>query len=383
MPDRLLLLGASTRAAAFSALRAGLQPWCADLFADVDLVARCPVVRIDSRKYPHGFLDVEPPQAGIPWMYTGALENRPTIIGQLARRLPLWGNRPPALRRARSPQFVAGVLRRAGLPHPRVQWPTAGELSAGRWLVKPLASGGGSQIRVWGGGDSSELGRKGAYCQEFLAGESCAAVYVGDGRQAVLLGATTQLVGQAWLHAPPFHYCGSVGPPALDASSIQGLELLGNVLAAECRLRGLFGIDCILREGVPYPVEINPRYTASVEVLEYAKGIRALALHRRVFDPFVPVEMPAAGCPAPTIGKAILFARERLDFPADGPWMPTVRSPESVDVLPAFADIPRAGEDIRAGRPILTMFAAADTVALCLEQLRQIAADLDHWLFGK
>ena len=32
--NRLLLFGASTRAAAFSALRAGLKPWCVDLFAD-------------------------------------------------------------------------------------------------------------------------------------------------------------------------------------------------------------------------------------------------------------------------------------------------------------------------------------------------------------
>ncbi len=35
-PQHLLIFGASARAAAFSALRAGLQPWCADLFADAD-----------------------------------------------------------------------------------------------------------------------------------------------------------------------------------------------------------------------------------------------------------------------------------------------------------------------------------------------------------
>ena len=30
----LILAGAITRAAAFSAIRAGLRPWCVDLFAD-------------------------------------------------------------------------------------------------------------------------------------------------------------------------------------------------------------------------------------------------------------------------------------------------------------------------------------------------------------
>ncbi len=35
--ERLLIVGASARAAAFSAMRAGFQPLCADRFADVDL----------------------------------------------------------------------------------------------------------------------------------------------------------------------------------------------------------------------------------------------------------------------------------------------------------------------------------------------------------
>ena len=39
----LLILGASARAAAFSALRIGLRPTCADLFADADLASACPV----------------------------------------------------------------------------------------------------------------------------------------------------------------------------------------------------------------------------------------------------------------------------------------------------------------------------------------------------
>ena len=45
--QNLLILGASTRAAAFSALRAGLAPRCVDFFADRDLAAVCPVERVD------------------------------------------------------------------------------------------------------------------------------------------------------------------------------------------------------------------------------------------------------------------------------------------------------------------------------------------------
>src|SRR5262245_49210022 len=81
---RLMIFGASTRAAAFSALRAGLEPWCADLFADRDHQAACSVARVSSKGYPTTFgAMVQSDMAG-PWMYTGALENEAVLIGRMA-----------------------------------------------------------------------------------------------------------------------------------------------------------------------------------------------------------------------------------------------------------------------------------------------------------
>src|SRR4051812_41118682 len=80
--DRLLLVGASVRAAAFSALRAGLRPWCADLFADRDLQARCETVRV-GQPYPQSLLpllDAAPPG---PLAYTGAMENHPRLLAEI------------------------------------------------------------------------------------------------------------------------------------------------------------------------------------------------------------------------------------------------------------------------------------------------------------
>jgi predicted ATP-grasp superfamily ATP-dependent carboligase len=141
-------------------------------------------------------------------------------------------------------------------------------------------------------------------------------------------------------------------------------------------------VDCVLQDGVPYPVEINPRYTASVEVLEYATGLAALPLHRRVFDPKAVVPK-AAPVSKGFVGKAILFAQAPLIFPSDGPWLPTLQIRSPIEELPAFADIPSAGERIEAGRPILTFFASADSPAGCLDSLRQTARTLDHWLFSR
>ena len=52
MQPSVLILGASTRAAAQSAIRAGLRPICADLFADLDLRDCARVLDVDD--YPHG-----------------------------------------------------------------------------------------------------------------------------------------------------------------------------------------------------------------------------------------------------------------------------------------------------------------------------------------
>src|SRR5262245_20524760 len=102
-PPNLLLFGASVRAAAFSALRAGLRPWCADLFGDQDLRARCHVVQVPAPAYPDAFRDMIEQSVPGPWAYTGALENFPNLLGKMARGRALWGNAGQALRCVRNP----------------------------------------------------------------------------------------------------------------------------------------------------------------------------------------------------------------------------------------------------------------------------------------
>jgi predicted ATP-grasp superfamily ATP-dependent carboligase len=379
VPEALLIVGASARAAAFSALRAGLRPACADLFGDADLRARCPVRVLPPQRYPDGFRRLVRQMPVAPWMYTGALENRPRLVQELAALRPLWGNDAAALACVRSPLGLAARLAREGVPCPEVRLPETGA-PAGRWLVKPVRGAGGVGIRFWEEG--APLPRKGHFLQEYVAGEPCAALYCGDGRSATFFGATRQLVGAPWLHAAPFHYCGSLGPLSLSPPLRAALQRLGDVLAAGCRLRGLFGVDFVLRGGVPWPVEVNPRYTASVEVLEYARCFPALAWHRRAFEAGGPEPpMPSEGPPQAVLGKAILFARAPLTFPADGPWLPTLRRAAPATEVPAFVDIPPAGQRIEGGRPILTLFAAGASLAACEQRLQETAADLDRWLY--
>src|SRR5690606_26282445 len=111
---RLWIVGASTRAAAESALRAGLIPYCSDLFADADLrrIAQVHPVGDYARDLPR----ISATLPMMPWLYTGGLENRPDLVDQMARQRPLWGNAGMSLRRARDPAFVATLLAAAGRP---------------------------------------------------------------------------------------------------------------------------------------------------------------------------------------------------------------------------------------------------------------------------
>jgi predicted ATP-grasp superfamily ATP-dependent carboligase len=306
------------------------------------------------------------------------------MVGALAQRRPLWGNDRKTLKTARSPQAVARMLEEAGLPHPPVHLDAADVPRRGSWLVKPITGSGGRGIARWDGEATTKRPAP-VYYQQYIQGEPCAAVYVGDGQRAALLGVTRQLIGEPWLHAAAFQYCGSIGPLRLKPDVRQRFEQLGNVLAAGCGLRGLFGVDAIRREGVPWPVEVNPRYTASVEVLEYATGVAALDQHLAAFYPASggrerPNAGGADGPRSPCVGKAILFARDALIFPRDGPWSAALQTPGCVHELPAFADLPHGGQRFHARQPVLTCFAGGDTPSDCLDRLRQIALDLDRRL---
>lgn len=362
---RLFILGASARAAAFSALRAGLVPTCADLFADLDLMAHAQAVRVDGGNYPYSLkqpvLDAEPS----PWMYTGGLENCPDLIAAIARsggpERPLWGNNAAVLRAIRDPFRLAACLEQAGLPHPRCL-PLGSKRPRGeRWLLKPRGRAGGSGIsesaRTPKLADAQQW-----YWQQYVEGLPCSAVYVGGAAGARLLGATRQLVGDSRFGAKRFAYCGSIGPLAPESSLKQQLESLGTVLAGKFRLRGIFGVDFILADGAAWPVEVNPRYPASLEVLEHALGIAALELHRVAFDASAPpAAPPPPGEPKEQVGKAILFAKRTVRLPDTRRWLDT----SAWSRLPTIADIPRPGASITAGRPILTVFARADSAEAC------------------
>ena len=193
----VLIFGASCRAAAFSALRAGLRPRCADYFADRDLAAICQVDRIDSRQPRREFTALAESLPASRWFYTGSFENHPAWVEQIARKHRLWGAGGLALRKVRDPIRVAAVLEEQGIASLAVRRDPNGLPRDGSWLIKPLRSGGGRDIRPLTA-DVDQLSGS-VYFQERIDGPSFSALYIGEPDGSRLVGVTQQLLGAARL----------------------------------------------------------------------------------------------------------------------------------------------------------------------------------------
>jgi predicted ATP-grasp superfamily ATP-dependent carboligase len=357
----VLLVGVSTRALAESAARAGYRVSAVDPFGDVDLRAAAQVSPLRpfgadraarlARSIPAGLV-----------AYTSSLENHPAAVAALAHGRRLLGNPAEVLERVRSPLQLARAVAEGGFPGPHTRASAPPDCRAlRRWLLKPRRSGGGHVTAPWHRGRRVP---RGAYLQERIAGPPGSIVFAADGHDITPLGLTRQLVGEPGFGARGFRYCGSLLAGRGAALFTHEAELyrraveLARWLTRTFGLRGLNGIDFIARDGVPFPIEVNPRYSASMELIERAGRS---SLFRTHVDACAGRLGEAPTGARDVLGKAVVFARHDVVVDDAARW--------SLDL----ADIPHPGERIAAGRPICTVFARARTARACQAALATAA----------
>jgi predicted ATP-grasp superfamily ATP-dependent carboligase len=205
------------------------------------------------------------------------------------------------------------------------------------------------------------------YLQRVVDGESQSAVFVAARGEAVLLGVTRQLIGASWTGATGFRYGGSIGPLQPSAAHRSQWWTIGDGLASGFDLRGLFGVDAIVNDRGIWAIEVNPRYTSSIEVLEFGLEFHAVTDHVAACrDGQLKDLSPAAH--GRFHGKAIIYAGR--DVRIDDAFVRAARQANAEQTWPVVADIPTAAQTIAAGHPVATVFASSDRLTDVEPRLR-------------
>jgi len=363
---KILLIGVSTRAMAQSAVAGGNRVIALDAFGDRDLQGLT-----ESYSLNRDFRTAFSPEAllqaslGLDFdavVYTSNLENHPGILARFGHEHRLIGNSSRVVASVRSWHELFNRLRRAGFLVPETVFTgAAGPLdSQRRWLLKPVLSGGGHGIRFrkpdmeHSFENANIQGAPGFMIQEFISGRDCSAAFVANGKECRLLGIAEQLIGMKAFGANGFRYSGNLlpVPEMIDPDSrrilFEKVRRIAEFLTREYALTGVNGIDFILRNDQVYLTEVNPRYSASMEVIEIAYGLPVFNLHlQSILDGKLPVfDLEAEWNGGMFNGKSYLYAEKDVAMPDTGHWLQR-----------GIRDVPASGEGIRKGSPVCTVFA--------------------------
>lgn len=386
MDAPILLIGITVRMLAELATRAGYSVVSLDYFGDSDLRRLCPgisLLRDRNMGYtPEILVNMAGELEALSVVYGASLENHPHHVARLAQNRTLLGNSPQTLEQVRDPRRLAAALRSAGFSFPQTILPGVEPLpDPGKtWLWKPLRSGGGHSIRAWSGQSIAQEGA--GILQEWLDGMPGSAAFVANGRQAIVVGITRQLIGDKRFGAGGFRYCGNILPPPLPRDELRSLiaqvRAIANLLTVEFGLMGLNGLDFIWQKSSPqaeaspggegrvWSIEVNPRPTAPLELMERVYGINLFAAHVRAFSGQLPAfDLLSAIEDAPAAGKAILFAEKDIIVGDTTDWFER-----------GIRDIPYPGEHIKQGKPVCTVLVTAASPERCEQKLEQHAAEI-------
>lgn len=410
----ICLMGASCRAAAQSAARAGctrILAW--DDFLDADLLEIAQARSLAD--FPEDCSQSLAELQGIPLVLCGGMENQPDFIQRRIDQGMLCGVTGKMLRQLRS---IESWQRWAS--ESRIGWPTTvQDLSDPRldsirsesWMLKPAGRAGGVHVRAIASLEGLEHEAKLApdpgnptanlwYLQEYVPGISIGVSYCTESSVSTE-PPRTQIVGIARsilseeLDAPlPWIYRGSLAPYSVSPTVHASLERFAKTVAQSTGIRGLWQADFqIDPQGQLWLLEINPRWSASMELHEILQGFSWITEHVRILCNGASKGVPRRGSPAgQQVAKGILYAPHGMHLSVaqvdrlwgsgwhSSGWHSTLRELETAEFR--LADIPQSdpeGVDFAEGMPIVTVLVAGGKNADLLEKIRQARSTLLGW----
>jgi predicted ATP-grasp superfamily ATP-dependent carboligase len=379
--------GLSARLMAEAAARDGYRVIALDVFGDADTRRAAlhwqsigppqPALRLDAERTLAALREAAARPGVIGWVAGGDFECEPDLLERGAALLPLIGTSPAAVRRVRDPAGFFAALAALGLPHPETRLDAPPDPRG--WLRKHARSAGGWHIRPAQSAHAAEPERQ-PYYQREQPGTPMSALFIGNGREARLLGCH-ELVVRA-LGARPHVYRGAIGPLPLTGARRAMLDAMLNTLTGAFALRGLASLDFIDDGRELRLLEINPRPSASM-------GLYAGALMRGHVQACTDGRLPARTWPHAQADAAPRESATQPDSrnegePASLPGRssegePALRGTEIVFAQTALQlsaaqaaalaarsdchDLPAAGSRFEAGDPVCSISASGASVA--------------------
>jgi len=282
-------------------------------------------------------------------------EDRPHLLARLAQRWPLFGNSADTVARVKDPEIFAAFCRDCDVTHP----PVSRSPSQARdgWLAKRRGGSGGVHVAAAGGREASGD----IYYQPFVAGAAVSALLLANGISAVVLGLSAQWTSPT--RRLPFRYGGAVRPANISPGAAERLSEKACRLAAALSLTGLNSADFMV-DGDDFSIlEINPRPGATLDIFE-PEGDSLFSLHMAACGGDLIAKAPRLhGAKA----SAIVYAERDIVAPARFEW-------------PGWsADRPNPGVTIKAGEPLCTVHAGAQTTTQAKTLIDERLALVHRW----
>jgi uncharacterized protein len=380
---RLLVVGFSARAAAFCACQAGFDPVAIDGCADRDLMALC--TDYAGWHQPDAIHEIESRNGELPYLLAGGMEHRLDWVDELAAQSTGYGCTRSQMVEMRSLSQWMNWSSGCGISFPAT-WSHKDGIESlakhdweGEWLVKSTMGVGGLDVEHWSNRDVSFIAdyfqsRPNHYLQHKIHGKSIGVTFASSQFGSIPIGAALSIDSATQPFVSKYAYAGSCGPIVLSGEQWCSLWDFANSVGGCTGFRGLWQADFIISpSGELVLLEINPRWSASMEILDTCLGLRLVSLHHRCVQGMLGIEewktIAAHIRDAPSnkmLGKMIAYAPRDFvvtDNQSDRWWDRLWDGElEKLTSRCGFADIPLGGTRVGQGQPILTCMVSGNSI---------------------
>ncbi len=315
-------MGSNVRNVAESARKAGFDVFAITRYDDSDLRIYADVMRVE--EFDRDVVDGVAESLGAPVVLCSGCEC-------LRVRSDVMGTDPRVSELVTDKLRFYKTLERAGIPFPELT-------DEPPMIAKPRRGGGGVGVRVVSSVDDVP---RGYICQRYVKGTPCSVSLICGEGYAVPISVNEVLVGLREMNATGFVYCGNVTPLSVEGSKIREIVNTALETVELFDLLGSVGVDFILSEK-PYVLEINPRFQGSLDSVEWSTDLNVFSLHYKACNGgrVEGVRPKRYAC------RAVMFAERRMlirrDLKGNG----------------MFADVPKAGEVIEKGSPVVSILSS-------------------------